>query len=149
MNLVKLERLKIVLNDPIEEEKQHRIQLEQLKYLSRTMYNSQMQLGKLKQQIVAKPTTSPSREPTPSASSGSSKLITPVGRLCHTMRLVNKSIHSFADIYPYRADNNPRSDRLCFHFYKQVHSCVENFNRCILGVLVFSNLIGEFEPTQS
>lgn len=89
---------------------------------------------------------SPSRTQTPKSpqtqtTSSKRAAMTPVSRLCHTMRAVNKAIHSFADIYPYRPDNNVRSERLCFHFYKQANLSVMNFNECILGVLA---LIGKF-----
>lgn len=125
--------MKIVLNDPIEEEKQEKIQLDQIKFWSRSMYNSQMQLNKLKMQISTSTISTPQRD----------TVLTPIGRLCHTMRLVNKSIRAFADFYPYRSDNDPRSEKLCFHFYKQVHSCVDHFNQCILTVLAFTNVIGK------
>lgn len=136
---VKFERLKIVFNDRAEEEKQKQIQLGQLKYLSRSTYNSQMQLSKFKSQMT-KPSSASSKSPIREANS--QKGLTPTGRLCHTMRLVNKSIHAFADFYPYRPDNDLKSEKLCFHFYKQVHSCVDNFSQCIQTVFAFTNGIG-------
>ena len=113
---VKNERLKIVFNDPIEEEKQKRIQLEQIKYLSRSMYNLQNQMNQLK-------LNSQSHQ----QSNEKSSSITPLARLAHTMRQVNKLTGVFAEFYPYRPDNNLTSEKLCFHFYKQLHASIQSF----------------------
>ena len=117
---VKHERLKIVFNDPVEEEKQKRIQLEQIKYLSRSMYNLQNQMSQFK--FNTHKVESQSNVKTS---------ITPVARLAHTMRQVNKLTGVFADFYPYRPDNNLISEKLCFHFYKQLHASIEKFSEQI------------------
>ena len=115
---VKYERLKIVFNDPLEEEKQKRIQLEQIKYLSRSMYNLQNQMNQLK-------LSSQSQHQVNEKSSTS--ILTPLARLTHTMRQVNKLIGVFTEFYPYRPDNNLTSEKLCFHFYKQLHASIQSF----------------------
>lgn len=101
------------------------------------MYNCQMNLSKFSSQLKQiNPVTSTN-------SSKSTSTISPLARLVHTMRQVNKSIYAFADFYPYRPDNHVQSEKLCFHFYKQVHSCVESFNQCILNALTSSNGVAQ------
>jgi hypothetical protein len=107
-----------VYNDPGEEKKQSKQQLEQIKHLSRSMYDFQNQLIHLKQtfyQPHAKKTAA----------------MTPIGRLIHTMRQVNRLNQSFADLYAYRPDNDLITEKLCYHFYKQMHLSVLNFSQCV------------------
>ncbi|CAF0890421.1 unnamed protein product [Brachionus calyciflorus] len=119
-NEFKDERLKIVYNDPIEEEKHFRIQIEQIKYLSRSIYNYQNQINSLRNQ---------------KKESNISQ------RLVHTIRQVIKLINSFSDIYPYRQDNNLTSEKLCFQFYKHLNLSIRNF----CEYLNQSDYVGKFE----
>ena len=113
----------MVFNDPIEERKQSKQQMEQIKHLSRSVYNFQNQLTQLRQQgltVVRK--------------EHQKHALTPIARLIHTMRQVNRLTCSFAELYPYRPDSNAIAERLCFHFYKQLHLSVDSFNQCINSV---------------
>jgi hypothetical protein len=117
LNLVKYERLKVIYNDPQDEEKQKRIQVEQIKYLSRSMYNLQNQMSRFKSSFKTQET----------------KQLNPLlKRVIHTMRQVIKTIHSFAETYPYRPSNDKITEKLCAHFYKQLQLSIENYTDCIL-----------------
>lgn len=102
--------MKIVFNDPVEEEKQNRIQIEQIKYLSRSIFNYQNQLNTLK---------------------SSKKNESSIQRLIHTTRQIIKLIVSFGEIYPYRQDKDLISEKLCLQFYKQLNRSVKNFIDCL------------------
>ena len=98
MNLVKYERLKVIYNDPQDEEKQKRIQVEQIKYLSRSMYNLQNQMSRFKSSFKTQET----------------KQLNPLlKRVIHTMRQVIKTIQSFAETYPYRPSNDKITEKTC------------------------------------
>lgn len=119
--------MKIVFNDPQEEEKQKRILLEQIKYLLRSSYNLQNQINRIKIQF-----TKPAEKVTKTSMS-------PAARLTHTMRQVIKTINIFADLYPYRPDNDLSTEKLCNCFYKQLQLSIENFNQCLLLISNQSN----------
>lgn len=127
--LVKDERLKIVFNDPVEEEKQNRIHIEQIKYLSRSIYNYQNQISTLRSQIKK------------------DKSMTSVHqRLIHTIRQIIKLIVSFGEIYPYRQDKNVISEKLCTQFYKHLNMSIKNFIDCLTNyeqsyIIQLNNLI--------
>ncbi len=40
------------------------------------------------------------------------------------------------DLYPYRPDNDPISDKLYIHFYKQLNYLIANFNECINAICI-------------
>ena len=90
------------------------------------MYNLQNQLSRFKVQLGNN--QDPPSKPTSKAS------ITPVGRLVHAMRQVNKTILIFAQYYPYRSDNDLSAEKLCNHFYKQLHSSIGNFIDCLTKI---------------
>jgi hypothetical protein len=113
----------VIYNDPIEEHKQSKQQLEQIKHLSRSMYDYQNQFVHLKQNFTQHQAKKDVKSP-----------MTPVGRLIHTMRQVNRLNHSFAELYAYRPDNDAITERLCYHFYKQMHMTTLNFSQCVLLV---------------
>lgn len=128
LNEFKYERLKIVFNDPLEEEKQKRLQLEQIKYLSRSMYNLQNQMSRF------------SRAQLEQQANQTKHSISPMARLVHTMRQVIKSTGSFAEFYAYRPDNCLVAEKLCAHFYKQLRLSIENFNASGVPVEVAGRL---------
>ncbi len=76
-----------------------------------------------------------------------SSSITPLARLVHTMRQVNKLTGVFAEFYPYRPDNNLTSEKLCFHFYKQLHASIQSFGEQLHFVPVdgMSSVSGRLE----
>ncbi len=119
----KNDRLKVVFNDPQEEEKQKRIQLEQIKYLSRSMYNHQNQLSRFK--VLFSKEIAPDQQKKNLANSV-------LKRIIHTMGLVVKTVQVFADSYPYRPDEGEITEKLCLHFFKQLQSSMQNFSECII-----------------
>jgi hypothetical protein len=125
----KHERLKIVFNEPVAEEKQKRLQLEQIKYLSRSMYNLQNQMSRF-----GRP------ESEPQSANQAKHSISPMARLVHTMRQVIKSTGSFAEFYAYRPDNSLVGEKLCAHFYKQLRLSIENFSASGVPVEVAGRL---------
>ena len=106
-----------MFNDPAEEEKQRRIQMEQIKYLSRSMYNLQNQMSRFST-MYAKETTDKKRTDV-------------LKRIIHTMKQVVKTTQVFGEAYPYRPDDGQITEKLCAHFYKQLHSSVANFSNCV------------------
>ena len=121
-NLVKHERLKVVCNDQQEEEKQKRIQREQIKYLSRTMYTLKNQMGLFQTQFKQEINKGNEEQ----------KLMAILTRVVHTMRQVIKTINVFADSFPYRPLNDSLTDKLCVHFYKQLNLSIDSFTECIV-----------------
>jgi len=119
----KYDRLKVVFNDPQEEEKQKRIQLEQIKYLSRSMYNHQNQLSRFKV-LFSKEIAADQQKKNLTNSV--------LKRIIHTMGLVVKTVQVFADSYPYRPDEGEITEKLCVHFFKQLQSSMQNFSECII-----------------
>ncbi|RNA29862.1 hypothetical protein BpHYR1_029459 [Brachionus plicatilis] len=118
-----------MFNDPVEEEKQNRIHIEQIKYLSRSIYNYQNQISTLRTQIKKDKGLSSTYQ-----------------RLIHTMRQIVKLIISFEEIYPYRQDKNAISEKLCAQFYKHLNMSIKNFADCLTNcehnyVIQLKNLI--------
>ena len=92
--------------------------LETIKHLSRNMYNFQLQLHSFKTQL-AQSKTNPASLAT---------------RVTHTMRQLVKALSQFTEAYPYRADEDIFTDKLCFNFYKQLNLSVKNY-AAILGLM--------------
>lgn len=120
VSLVKSDRLKIIFNDPSEEKKHDKQNLEQIKHLSRSAYDFQNQLSQLRDVISSQASLGKSNQ------AGS-----PVSRLGHIIRQLARIVTSFAELYPYRPDNNKIYDRLSAHFYKQLRLAVETYSQCV------------------
>jgi hypothetical protein len=101
------------------------------------MYDYQNQLSNLKQAF----SQSQQKKSAPKSAMSS------IGRLIHTMRQVNRLNVSFAELYPYRPDNDPITEKLCYHFYKQMHLSVLNFTQSVN--LVSQSSASEFLNMQS
>ena len=68
------------------------------------------------------------------------------------MRQTIKQVHMFSsDLYPYRPDNDPISDKLYIHFYKQLNYLIANFNECIHAICLNNviKLSDQFNATKS
>jgi hypothetical protein len=57
------------------------------------------------------------------------------------MRQTIKQVYMFSsDLYPYRPDDDPISDKLYIHFYRQLNNLIANFNECI-NAICLNNVI--------
>lgn len=110
------------------------------------MYNLQNQVSKLKSQFRATSGSSSTSIATTDDKKSTYKSLTPITRLIHTMRQVIKLNISFADLYPYRADNDATSEKLCFQFYKHLNACIDSFSNCIGNIAAhqLDTLVHEF-----
>jgi hypothetical protein len=100
----------VLFVDAVDEEKHWRLQLEQIKSFSRSMYDYQNQMNKYKSEI--------------NASACSTML---VSRFVNTLRQSLKVIRSYTEIYPYMCENRLISSKLTSQFQKQFCLTIQHF----------------------
>mgnify|MGYP001810479667 CR=1 FL=1 len=65
-----------------------------------------------------------------------------LSRLVHLMRQLFKTVNLFAESYPYRADNELFTEKLCFNFHKQLDMSIRHYLDCLSLAAQISGCFG-------